>query len=609
MPINRSAILCFRMLLFFCLPATAYAQSEPLTFIDATNMAGLGGIQHLLEQRFATTTEQTSGGIAVEDVNLDGYADFFVITGERSGGELWLNQQDGTFKQANHNGHIEAPDAATGPLFFYYNNDPLPDLFIGSASGAIPVLYLNMGDGNFSLAENTGLELYEGLSTTGATAIDFDRDGWEDLFLCHWNEPFTPFHFFRNQQGNGFTPYDTKLNFYNLFAPELDHGFTANFRDLNQNGFPDLLLSGDFGTTQLWINEGGQQFVPTDPAVFTDQNGMGAAVGDYDNDGDEDWFVTAIFDGDGVLEGNWGGSGNRLYRNEGKGKFMETPPHPSITQTGWGWAASFADFNHDGWLDLMVTNGWPRGEDSFKGDTSRLLINNHSGQFLPLPNFPPDTFQGRGIGILDVELDGDLDILIANNNGPLRLYKNQLNDDNWLRILPLQAGRTAHGALVILYTTSGVFQRQVGESSNYVSQNETVAHFGLPQATNIDSLIIQWPDGASSTYYQIETRTTNLLTQKKGQEYSTPPDFQVFPNPVRAGSLLHIQSDVFINDNIFIWSSSGQFIGSAMVIQRDNRLLTLQLPPAASLPLGEYYITFVLPERDNPFPPIKIIIE
>lgn len=584
------------------------AQPAPFHFTDVSTQSGVSTINHYVEEQFSSTIDRTSGGVAVADVNMDGYPDFFAVTRGESGGELWINQRDGSFEPAPDNGGITGPAGSTGPLFFYFDGDAYPDLFIGSVSGASASLHRGHGDGTFTPVSIPAWEWIEGLNATGATAVDFDRDGWQDLFICRWNEPFTPFHFYRNTEGNGFEAYDEELGYYNVFPTAPDHGFTANFRDLTGNGYPDLLLSGDFGTTQLWLNDSGRAFTPTPTDLFTDENGMGGTVGDFDNDGDEDWFVSSISDQDGTLEGNWGGSGNRLYRNNGDGFFAPYSLPSRAGGTGWGWGCTFGDLNHDGWLDLIVTNGWPRSDDSFKGDTTRLFAGEADQPFSVIGDFPLDTLQGRGISLLDIEKDGDLDVLISNYNGGVRLFRNDCDTDNWLTVTPQLNERTALGAVVKLYTSSGAYRRTVGESSNYISQNFAVAHFGFPATTSIDSAIINWPTGIKTTY----------LGLTPGREYILSPATPLalrgetalpFPNPVEAGQTVSIPvRTTSPSPLMYIWSPDGKLIGSARLESHQETIAVYRIPTSETIPAGMYYISPSKMYFNQTLSPIKLII-
>ena len=150
----------------------------------------------------------------------------------------------------------------------------------------------------------------------------------------------------------------------------------------------------------------------TNNGVIIDRNGMGAAVGDVDNDGDLDWFVTGIFGSNETV-------GNRLYLNDGTGTLEDATVGAGVEDGGWGWGACFADFNLDGRLDIFHTNGWESNPiDDFENDRSRLFIAQaragSSSPTRPRPRGMTDTEQGRGVVCADFDEDGDVDIFMTN---------------------------------------------------------------------------------------------------------------------------------------------------------------------------------------------------
>ena len=446
------------------------------------------------------------------------------------------------------------------------------------------------------------------MSTSSATAVDFDGDGWEDLFLSHWAEAFSTHHFLRNDEGRGLIAYDESLGFGDTSETGWDYGFTANFRDVDGNGYPDLMLAGDFGRTQLWLNQQGRTFVPTDESVFTDENGMGSAVGDFDNDGDEDWIVTAIYDDDGVLEGNWGGSGNRYYENRGQGVFGEARHQQAVQATGWGWGAACGDFDLDGWLDLIVTNGWPRGDDSFKGDLTTLFRGGASGGFTESVGFPADSLQGRGIALLDKDGDGDLDILISNYGGPVKLFENlHRGGGNWFRILPKIAGRIANGSQVRFYAEDGSMQsRHIGESNNYNSNNQPGAHFGIAPGKRMASVVVQWPEGDSTVYRQLAANEVHSLEKPQNEpSISTSPI--LFPNPVVMGNLFTIRS-TFAIERVNLLSVDGQLITTLNPSGAQGENYYFTVPHQRGITAGNYLITFDLSTSQSHLTPIKLTV-
>jgi len=216
---------------------------------------------------------------------------------------------------------------------------------------------------------------------------------------------------------------------------EYDFTFTPNFADIDNDKWPDLLIASDFGTTRVFRNNAGLSFTDVTDSAISDENGMGAAVGDYDNDGDLDWFVSSIWDPDGAIESpqNWGVSGNRLYRNLGDGTFEDVTNESGVRRGYWGWGSCFADFNNDGHLDLFHVNGFRfLANEEFGEDPSRLFVAQGDGTFLErsIELGIEDTAQGRGVVCFDYDRDGDVDIFVMNNQQKAGLYRNDLESIN-----------------------------------------------------------------------------------------------------------------------------------------------------------------------------------
>ena len=345
-------------------------------------------------------------------------------------------------------------------------------------------------------------------------AADYDRDGDLDLFFAHWNVPSNPerppAHYLWRNDGRGrFADagriLSAKPSESGRARTRLNHSFTPVFSDIDGDGDPDLLVAGDFGTSQLLRNEAGMSFVETGKAVLTDENGMGADVGDYDRDGDMDWFVTSIAD-PGRTAGQ-GTAGNRLYRNDGTGRFEDATEAAGIRVGGWGWGTCFADFDNDGHPDLFHTNGWFADVDEentatavvrFRTDRSRLFMSNGDGTFsergteLGIRH----TGQGRGVVCADYDEDGRVDIFIANHGAAPTVYSNVMETGNGYLAVDL-VGRPGNpdaiGAKVVMRTASGTQTQEVRLGSGYLSHGPPVLHFGLGRDRTVTELEVHWP--------------------------------------------------------------------------------------------------------------------
>jgi hypothetical protein len=249
----------------------------------------------------------------------------------------------------------------------------------------------------------------------------------------------------------------------------------------------------------------------TDPEVITDENGMGAAVGDYDGDGDLDWFVTSIRN---ELSGTQ--SGNRLYRNSGSGVFEDATDEAGVRTGGWGWGACFVDVDNDGRLDLVHTNGWNLPD--FEEDRTKLFINRSAGVFAEraFVSGIRDTGQGRGVACFDYDRDGDQDLMVINSGAPGVLYRNEGgNANNWADVKLFGRGGNVHGIGARIWLSAGghTQMRELRRGSNFVSQQAGEAHFGLGESESIDEIRVRWPDGVVNTWNDLAINRRHELRQ------------------------------------------------------------------------------------------------
>ncbi|MCM2680494.1 CRTAC1 family protein [Echinimonas agarilytica] len=503
------------------------------------------GLSHMfsIQNRDEESMEQLfAGGHAVGDYDGDGDVDIFIAAGDSTPSQLFQNNGNNQFEDvATTAGVSIANHKGSGPMFADIDGDGDLDLLIGAIEGHSIYVFSNNGDGTFTdITANTGLNI-TALNTIGAAFGDIDNDGDLDLALTHWgNTPDATLsqseHLWLNKGGfqfenisksAGITDTIYVWNGNGMFG-DLDYTFTPNFADINNDGFVDLLITGDFGTSMVFMNLMNGTFENvTDRDIIVDANGMGAAIADADNDGDLDWFVTAIYDKN-PSTGLIRSPGNFLYTNQGEGSFSTTPHADQLEyevhQSGWAWGTCFADFNNDGLLDIYVTNGWEELVGIYNTDTSIDYANDPSTLFMANADGTyteyaqqaqlEETGLGRGVSCFDSDGDGDVDILTSQNsitstNG-LSLFENLGSSTlgNYLGIKLRQAnGNTeALGARVYITTSDGVVQmREVRNENNYVSQNPAQVHFGLGEHDTVSELKIIWPDGREQIQSNVES--------------------------------------------------------------------------------------------------------
>ncbi len=486
-----------------------------------------------------TQQEQLFGrGLAAADYDGDGDIDLFVPNNGARPNELFRNRGDGSFEEVGAAAGVPTGGEAGAAAFGDIDGDGDLDLFVGGLSGTPPLLLRNEGGAFVDATAGSGLEGFRRYTMSAAFADD-DRDGDLDLFLSHWSQDPTGDDTQTLWRNRGDGVFESRGVAAGLSGPinaaravtldgigetdlasgaNFDFTFTPILSDLDGDGDLDLAMAADFGTSQVFRNDGAGGFErATDRAAIDDEFGMGAAVADYDNDGDMDWFVTSVLAPDPAVAAKVDfpltlGTGNRLYRNDGKGGFEDVAAEAGVVDGGWAWGACFADFDNDGHLDIFHVNGYH--DEAFAGAASRFFHANGDGTFteraaeLGLA----DTGQGRGAVCFDADRDGDIDIAVAHSvvdpgqppvGRPLLYYRNELSGPNRGLTVRLRSatGNTAGvGARVEVRSAAGVQVREVHASGGFASQNPIEAHFGMGRAETAD-IEVRWPDGA------VEART------------------------------------------------------------------------------------------------------
>ena len=567
--------------ILFFMSCNSNVLGQNIKFTDITSKAGLvyeHGYKTVLFDLPITSEEKViAGGVACGDYDGDGWEDLYVVRGDIGPNLLFRNAQDGTFEEVGFKAGIALTDTfGSGPTFVDIDGDGLLDLFVGGirkfprlflfensaketsrkttfqnhlsfkndtlhnlsffgTDKLLPKIFINRGDGTFQdvtlssglgSEKNTFFDALAGVrsksSTFSAAFGDYDLDGDLDMFLAHWTTFESDFYLWKNNGEGKFSDVSKESNLSGFLRSS--SSFTPNFADINSDGWPDILIAGDFGTSRVFLNNGDGTFSNITSDVISDENGMGASVADYDNDGDLDWFVTSISDPNGVAEGNWGVSGNRLYRNKGDGTFEDATDVAGVREGFWGWGSCFADFNNDGHLDIFHVNGFtgpsPQMKEmtsEFIKDLSRLFISNGDGTFTEKSEEFGliDDGQGRGVVCFDYDNDGDIDIFIANNGQSPKLFRNDGgNNLNFLKVKLIgnKLNTQAIGASIFITVAGSKQMRHLQAGSNYASQNPVVAHFGLSNADKVDNLLITWPDRKTTSINDVPVN--QLITIK-----------------------------------------------------------------------------------------------
>ncbi len=431
-------------------------------------------------------------------------------------------------------------------------------------------LFINDGAGSFTeeaLARGAAIDGSDAHFGFSVTFGDYDRDGWLDIHTTEWRQDAdnpqsarSNARLLRNR-GSAAPGYfedrtdsaGVALEGVPIGVPGVSGVFalTSRFADLDADGWPDLLITSDYGTSRLLWNAGDGTFRDgtASAGVGTEEQGTGSAVGDYDGDGFLDWFVTSLFytcdPGDPSCVD---GTGNRLYRNEGSRSFSDQTDVAGVRDGGYGAAAALYDLENDGDLDLVMTNGDFAAPGVAVPDPLRVWANDGSGQMTEISQAVGMTDEGSGRGLLtfDYDADGDLDLFVVNNAGSPVLYRNEIGGLNgWLRVKTqgTDSNRDGIGAMVLLWTDAAAQPqiREISAGSHFLGQSERTAHFGLgPGSDPVDRVVVYWPATQRVNEFTDVARNSTLVAVEPAAPPppdSDPGDPTPDPDPVTSGTV------------------------------------------------------------------------
>ncbi len=502
--------------------AAARTPAQSFYFVERAAQVGISHTYSLPLQYYSRP--MFSGGVAA-DFNRDGWTDLFVTAGGENGNldKLYVNNGDGTFTNQAASWGVAASHLSVAPAVGDFNNDGWPDLYVtvlgvGTGAPGYHRLYRNNGDGSFTdIADAAGVRFASPThgDGTGAAFGDYDLDGDLDLAVAGWFENSNGNRLFRNNGDSTFTDVTATAILRSMSGVR---GFSPRFVDMNQDRYPELLWVSDFGTSVYLVNRGDGTFrdQTAEAGVGLESFGMGQTVGDFDNDGRLDWYVTSIFYDFPPPNVH---QGNVLYRNLGDHVFDEIATNAGVVNGGWGWGTAAVDLDHDGLLDLIEVNGWNTIEWKFEpnyffrnlGGLAFEEIAGHVGL--------DDAVDGRGVIHADFDRDGDEDVVVLPWREPLRYYRNELSGpaSNWLRVRLDTSQRPdlapdGFGCRITLHTASGPQVRHIDAGTNFQSQIEPMAHFGLGAQTVVSQVRVRWPDGQASLRHNVLANQTVLLT-------------------------------------------------------------------------------------------------
>ena len=508
-------------------------------FVDVTEAAGIA-------HQFLVYEGTFGGGATVFDLNNDGFQDLFITSGTAPD-VLYLNNGDGTFKNIYEQSGLAVSQnfVTQGAVSADVNRDGFRDLFITTinttdGSQVIPraknLLFLNNGNATFKdVTKEYGLDDLNSFST-GPSFGDVNADGYPDLFIGNYFQEFkgklgilkdativsanetAKSYLLINKGGKYF---EDEYEGYGL--GHKGFGFGALFTDYDNDGDQDLLVNQDFGYKAvpnfLYENlypKDAFRDVSKETGMDLKINAMGSAVGDYDNNGLLDYFVTNI-------RFNW------LMKNQGDDKvFIDRAKETGTYNLAISWGANFADFDHDGDLDLFVANGdlnpncTPMPGFYFENENASFTEKARAMGII-------DYGVSRGSVVFDMENDGDLDLLIVNQapileypvSSTTRLFRNDASKGNWLKVqlVGVDAEKSGIGSRVEIVVGKQRMIREIdGGGSSHLSQNSSIAHFGLGSEIKVDSIKVTWVGGKTQFLTNQSANQLVTIIETEGQK-------------------------------------------------------------------------------------------
>jgi len=494
--------------------------------------------------------ESIGGGCAFIDYNGDGRLDILLVRGStleqmlpgesqkpRPTGNpvvaLFENQGGDTFTDVSRKAGLTALGWGMGVVVADYDNDGWSD-FVVTGLGR-NFLFHNQGDGTFRERARPAGVSREGVWSTGAAFGDLDGDGDLDLFIAAYVDvdlkrlprrgsglncvykgadvfcgprgmPAGRCALFRNDGQGKFVDVTVESGIREGAPPF--YSLQPLIADFDGDELPDIFVANDSTPNYLFHNQGKLRFqetaITSGVAVNMDgraQASMGADAADYDNDGALDIFVT-----------NFSEDTNTLYRSAGKGTFEDASWSSRVGPPSWlflGWGAKFLDYDNDGLLDLVVTNGHVYPEaDQFRGGSAyrqRCLLhrNTGNGAFKEIGAREPVLAvpgTGRGLATGDYDNDGDVDVLINNQDSAPRLLRNDAAPaGHWLtvKLQGSSSNRDSVGARVIVRAGKKTLSAVRLSGDSYLSSSDPRLHFGLGGETLVRELAVRWPGGAT----------------------------------------------------------------------------------------------------------------
>jgi Flp pilus assembly protein TadD/peroxiredoxin len=564
----------------------------------------------------------SNNGVAVGDFDNDGFDDFYVCQPAGLPNRLYRNRGDGTFEDVTEKAGVGVLDRTPSAIFADFDNRGLQDLLVVCGTG--PLLFINQGNGTFQVKRDAFKLAQPPQGTfTHAAVADYDRDGRLDIYLCtymyylgldQYHYPI-PYYDARNgppnclvhNAGNGTFVEVTQPSGLNTDNDR--YSFSAAWGDSNGNGLPDIFVANDFGSSQLYRNNGDGTFTVVSAQAHIEDVGAGMSCcwADYDNDGRQDIYVPSMWEAAGQrvslqnqfhekapehIRGLYQrhARGNALYRSRGDGTFENVGQTAAVATGRWSWSSDFLDYDHDGFLDLYVSNGYLSGPDrddlagffwrqvvaksaedatpalayergwnainelvrsdhTWHGYARNVMFaNNHDGTFAEVSgalglDFSEDC---RSFALADIDHDGRLEIILKSRNAPqLRILHNalsQIGHSISFRLKGRQSNRDAIGTSVTVETGALKQTKYLQAGVGFLAQHSKELHFGIGDPQGDIRATVRWPNGAAQHFENLPSDQSIEIVEGEsrfnGRPFSPSPELSHEPAPRPPGDTL-----------------------------------------------------------------------
>ena len=608
------------------------ARARDAIFIDVTAQAlgqtasyqnqMLRGVDH-----WRTVLDGASGidvygnsGLAVGDIDNDGFDDLYVCQPAGLPNRLYRNRGDGSFEDVTEASGVGVLDDTACALFADFENKGVQDLLVVCGSG--PLLFLNQGKGKYSLKSDAFKFAQPPEGTfTHAAIVDYDRDGRLDIYFClysyyagldqyrypvpYFDARNGPPNFLLRNEGNA--TFRDRTEAAGLNVDNNRYSFACAWGDINSDGNPDLYVANDFGRSNLYRNNGDGTFstISSGAGVEDAGAGMSACWCDFDNDGNQDIYVANMWSAAGQRVSEQAifheknpedvralyrrhARGNSLYRNQGNGKFQNIGEQAGAEMGRWAWSSDAWDFDHDGYSDLYIANGYisgpdPRNLSSFfwrqvvgnspqnsnpsssyeqgwnainemiRSDSSWagpernvFYANNRDGTFSDVSgvvgmDFPDDS---RSFVLADIDQDGRLEVILKNRNAPqLRVLRNamkDIGDSIAFRLRGQKSNRDAIGATVTVEAGKLRQTKYLQAGSGFLSQHTNELFFGLGQGEEPVRASIRWPSGLTQSFENLPVNR-RIEIEEGSNDFLARPFAVSPPSYARAAELQKLE--------------------------------------------------------------------